>query len=295
MILAFATVRNEAHRLPHWLSHYRQLGVDHFLIVDNASTDETRDILKQAPDVSVWKTRSSYRRSRFGMDWLTWLQIRYGTGHWCLTVDADELLIYPHHETRNLKELTGYLKKQGARSFGAMMLDMYPESHLGVGSVSSDDNPLSYLKGFDPWGYWWCYQPKYKNISIRGGVRERVFFPDNPDIGPHLHKIPLIWRSVGTVYISSTHIAFPRSLNNAFDARLNLPTGVLLHTKFLPEIVEKSAEEKQRAEHFTHTENYDTYYDDLIEGPILWHSETARFEDWRQLEQFGLMTRGAWQ
>ncbi|MEC7668014.1 MAG: glycosyltransferase family 2 protein, partial [Pseudomonadota bacterium] len=92
-ILVFATLRNEAVRLPHFLSHYRALGVRHFLIVDNHSTDNTAAFLRDQPDVSLWTTADSYKKSRFGMDWLTWLMIRHGHGHWCLTVDADELLI----------------------------------------------------------------------------------------------------------------------------------------------------------------------------------------------------------
>ena len=44
-ILAFVTVRNEMIRLPYFLDHYRGLGVDHFLIVDNGSDDGTAAFL----------------------------------------------------------------------------------------------------------------------------------------------------------------------------------------------------------------------------------------------------------
>ena len=52
------------------LDHHRKLGVRHFLIVDNASTDGTAQLLDQ-PDISLWTTSASYKASRFGMDWLT--------------------------------------------------------------------------------------------------------------------------------------------------------------------------------------------------------------------------------
>ena len=80
-------------RLPHWLDHHRALGVDHFLIVDNDSDDGTCAYLVSQPDVSLWTTRNSYKLSRFGMDWLTHLQRLYAHGHWCLTIDADEIFI----------------------------------------------------------------------------------------------------------------------------------------------------------------------------------------------------------
>ena len=92
-VLAFCVLRNEAERLPHFLSHYRRLGVAHFLVVDNASDDGSAALL-DAPDISVWQTGASYKAARFGLDWLNWLLLRHGHGHWCLTVDADEILVY---------------------------------------------------------------------------------------------------------------------------------------------------------------------------------------------------------
>ena len=50
-MLLFATIRDEAVRLPHFLDHYRALGVSHFLFVDNESSDGTLDLLRDAADV----------------------------------------------------------------------------------------------------------------------------------------------------------------------------------------------------------------------------------------------------
>ncbi len=44
-VLLVSTVRNEKIRLPYFLRYYRELGIDHFLIVDNDSTDGTLDYL----------------------------------------------------------------------------------------------------------------------------------------------------------------------------------------------------------------------------------------------------------
>ena len=111
-ILACSTMRNEMVRLPHFLDYHRKLGVNHFLIVENDSDDGTRDYLAKQLDVSLWTTPASYKLSRFGVDWLTWLQCKYAHGHWCLTVDADEILIYPHHDTRPLQALVDWLDRQ---------------------------------------------------------------------------------------------------------------------------------------------------------------------------------------
>ena len=66
-ILLFATLRNEAPRLPYFLEYYRALGVDHFLIVDNGSDDGSADLLAEADDVSLWTTEKSYRQANFGV------------------------------------------------------------------------------------------------------------------------------------------------------------------------------------------------------------------------------------
>ena len=292
--LAFACLRNESLRLPHWLDHYRALGVSHFLIVDNASDDGTLDMLCAQPDVSVWQAAGSYRAARFGMDWLGALHQRFGAGHWCLTVDADELLILPHHKARTLPDLTAHLDSIGVESFGAMMLDMYPQGALGAGTYQPGTDPTSTLPGFDPDGYWWRQKGRYGYLDIRGGARERAFFGERPLEGPHLHKVPLIRWQPGFCYVSSMHFALPRRLNRVFDARDGRPTGVLLHTKFLPDVIARTQEDTARQEHFTHPNRYVDYRTAVTHGPNLWHPRTQRYAGWEQLEELGLMTRGTW-
>ena len=293
-ILAFSTVRNEATRLPYFLDHHRRLGVDHFLFVDNGSTDGTVELLLDQPDVSLWTTPASYKASRFGVDWLAWLQWRYAHGRWALTLDADELLVYPDCDLRPLPDLTRWLDQRRYRSFGAVMLDMYPRGHLSDVTCAAGEDPTEVLNWFDPWGYTWEPQAKYRNISIRGGPRKRVFFHHVPDHAPHLHKTPLIKWDRTYVYVSSTHIALPRRLNSVFDARSDRPTGALLHTKFLPEVVQKSADEKTRAEHFTHPDRYGDYYDTIAADPVLWSPDSERYQGPQQLVDLGLIQGGAW-
>ena len=291
MVLCFGTVRNEGLRLPHFLEHHRRLGVGHFLFVDNGSDDGSAEMLAGQADVSLWSTKDSYKASRFGLDWVNWLLRRYGSGFWCLTLDADELLIYPQWQSRNLSDLTGWLDAQGAACMATMMLELYPKGKLSQ-AVWLDD-PVAALPWFDASGYDHTKIDRFGHVSIRGGVRRRVFFADQPDHAPHLHKTPLIRWKPGYAYLSSTHIALPRALNGGFQ-RADLPTGVLLHTKFLPNILAKSQEEKQRGQHFTHVERYDDYYDSIIADPDLWDAQSVRYEGWQQLEALGLMSRGRW-
>lgn len=294
-ILGFLCIRNEAQRLPFVLDHHRRLGVRHFLVVDNNSTDGSQGYLVKQADVSLWKTKASYKASRFGMDWLGWLLMRYGHGHWCLTIDADELLVYPYWQTRPLPALTDWLERQGHAAFGALMIDLYPDGPVSEGDYTPGDDPLRLLPWFDSGNYQVQVQPRMGNLWIQGGARARAFFAETPRRAPTLNKIPLVrwhWRYA---YVNSTHSLLPPRLNQvyAIDGGM-LTSGVLLHTKFLPGIVERSAEEKARGEHFADGAQYASYYDRLTADPVLKTPVSTRFRGWRQLEALGLMSRGGW-
>ena len=295
-ILAFTTVRNEMIRLPYFLDYYRELGVSHFIIVDNDSNDGSLNYLKKQPDVSVWTTDHSYKLSRFGVDWLTWLQIRYGHGHWCLTVDADEILVYPYCDTRPINALTGWLDQHSIRSFGTIMLDMYPKGALDAQPYQPGENPFEVLSWFDADNYRSQMQPQLQNLWIQGGVRDRLFFADKPERAPTMNKTPLVKWNRRYAYVNSTHSLLPRQLNNVFEQQAqSLTTGVLLHSKFLHTIVEKSAEEKQRQEHFANSHLYDSYYENLMQGPDLWCDASIKYKDWQQLESLKLLSTGKWE
>jgi hypothetical protein len=289
-ILAFSTVRNEIDRLPYVLNHHRALGVGHFLVVDNASTDGSDRYLAAQPDVSLWTTDASYRQARFGVDWLMCLKFRFGAGKWCLTLDADEALILPG--ARGLSDLVAHLDATGRPSFGAVMLDAYPKGSVTAGTYVAGDDPFDQLCWFDADGYRARRHAVFDNLWVQGGVRDRVFFQDQPQRAPTLSKTPLVrWRR-SYAYVTSTHQMLPLTLNHVFDT--GAPTGVLLHSKFLPQIAAKSAEELQRRQHFQNSDLYESYHRALIAGPDLWHGASVRYEGPGQLERLGLMSAGDW-
>jgi hypothetical protein len=293
-ILGFMTLRNEMSRLPHFFDHHRKLGVDHFLVVENNSDDGSREWLENQPDVSLWTTDASYKASRFGMNWLGWLHMRYGHGHWCLTLDADEIFVYPDHQKADLRVLTGWLGSRGIRMMGAMMLDLYPRGPLSTAVLSPGKTPLDVLDWFDAEGYSREYKPRYRLISLRGGPRKRMFFADEPELAPHLHKTPLIFWKRRFSYASSTHHALPAFLNAGFFENHPAPTGLLLHTKFLSEVIDKSAEETTRKQHFTHSENYLEYYEQVMADPVLWYEGSVPLRPDTDFVALGLMRRNEW-
>ncbi len=294
-ILLFSTLRNEKPRLKYFLEYYRKLGVNHFFFVDNDSDDGGREYLASQPDTSVWTTQASYKRSKFGVDWLNGLMGKHAVGHWVLVVDVDEMFVYPHCDTRPLRALTDWLDSASIKSFGTMLLDMYPKGFVHEAQYKEGQNPVEISPYFDSSNYFFEQNQKYGNLWIQGGPRMRSFFRDKPQFAPALNKIPLVKWSRGNVFVSSTHNLLPRGLNKVYDEwGGQKASGCLLHTKFLEMFSAKAIEEIQRKQHYAASREYKTYMKNLQSELCLWTPQSTKYEGWAQLEQLGLMSRGNW-
>ena len=294
-VLLFSTIRNEHVRLPYFLKYYRELGIDHFIFVDNASEDETAAFLSEQPDCSVFQTSASYKNARFGVDWMNWLLRKYAHGHWTLSVDVDEFFIYPFCDTRPIRALTDWLDSSSVQAFGTMILDMYPKGPVSEAKYRMGNDPFQVAPWFDGGNYTIERNSLYGNLWIQGGPRSRVYFRENPEQAPALNKVPLVKWNRRMAYVSSTHMLLPRGLNLVYDRDGGEKTsGCLLHAKFLDLLVEKSVEEMQRNQHYSESREYITYRQGIGEGRDLWCEWSECFINWRQLELLGLMSKGNW-
>ncbi len=298
-VLLFSTLRNEHIRLPYFLKYYRDLGVDHFLLVDNGSDDGGAGYLAAQEDVSLWHAEGSYRGATYGVDWLNRLLRRHGHDHWTLVVDPDEFLVYPFCDSRPIRALTDWLDDSGTRSFSAMLLDMYPKGCLDAQPYEAGRDPFEIAGWFDSGNYTQKKNPVYGNLWIQGGPRSRMFFADAPERAPALNKIPLVKWHRRYAYVSSTHMLLPRGLNRVYDDwGGENASGVLLHAKFLDGFGHKAAEELTRRQHYAGSAEYIAYAG-AVSGPQaaqpnLWNRWSEKYRNWHQLEDLGLMSKGSW-
>lgn len=294
-LILVSTMRNEGIRLPYFLRYYRDLGINHFLIVDNESDDDTVEYLSQQADVSVWRARGSYKSARFGVDWVNHLLRRYGHDHWTLVVDPDEFFVFPFCDSRCIRALTDWLDASSIRSFSAMLIDMYPKGPIHEAPYRRGQNPLEIAAWFDAGNYTFKRNPNFGNLWIQGGPRARLFFSDNPKRAPALNKIPLVRWHKRYAYDSSTHHLLPRGLNLVYEEwGGEKASGALLHTKFLDTLGGKADEELARGEHYAASREYEAYAKGLKEHPELWCRWSESYINWRQLEILGLMSKGNW-
>ena len=294
-ILLFCTLRNEEVRLPYFLKYYRNLGVDHFIFVDNDSDDGGREFLAEQRDASVFLSKGSYRDARFGVDWLNYLQRKHADGHWTLVVDPDEFFVFPFCDTRTIRALTDWLDSSNVRSFSAMLLDMYPKGPFDRIPYERGRDPFEIANWFDAGNYSIRRNHYLWNLWIQGGPRARVFFTDDPERAPALNKIPLVKWQKRYAYVSSTHQLLPRGLNLVYaEDTGEKASGVLMHAKFLDSFTAKAREELVRGQHYADSHEYKSYARDGGESPDLWCKWSEKFINWRQLEILGLMSKGNW-
>jgi hypothetical protein len=281
-VLAFSCIRDESLRLPWFLEFYRQAGVTRFFIVDNGSQDGSTEYLTAQTDVSLFFTEDSYAESECGLKWINGLLDRFADGHWALTLDADELLVYPVCERVDIRQLAAYLESVGADSLMTMILDMYSDRAIASTRYTPGEPFLEACPFFDSDTY---SRDTSHSVPVRGGARERVFWRDfdREYPAPFLPKVPLVkWRR-GRFYEASTH-----RISNIRPAEL---TGALLHFKFFDDFPGRAALEAERKEHFAEARQYVTYSEVLTRTPELtmFHERSVRYVDSLQLVRLGML------
>ena len=281
-IIAFCCVRNELIRLPYLLEYHRRLGVDRFFVIDNASSDDTIDYLLTQHDVHLFYTEDSYAESMCGIHWLNQLICEFGTEHWILTLDADEMFIYPNCENVNLHQLVDYLNMEGVQAIQTFLIDMYSNKPIKETHYNSTQPFLDVCSFFDTNSY---HDFNKDNIPTRGGPRYRLFWKDydREKLSPYLINVPLIkWRK-DLKYEVGTHI-----ISNLKIAELS---GAKLHFKFFSDFYTCAETESSRNEHWDNAAQYKSYWDVLSKKNNLsaMYEGSIKYKDSIQLIELGLM------
>lgn len=232
--ILICVVLNEIERIKVFLNHYRSIGIKTFAILDNGSTDGTVEYLKKQKDVELFQTKDQFE-SKIKVGWINRIISYYGTEHWYLVVDADELLVWQDVEQGRIQDVIRYLDKRNITRARALMVDMYPKEIKWNTSVSFEEI-FSECKYFDYDAY---YRQKSEELYlISGGPRKRKL-----GIEAWLTKYPL-FKLKNNEFLCNPHVIYP------YENKKTPCYFAIMHYKFLTQ------NDRKKVRKYAHIGNY---------------------------------------
>jgi hypothetical protein len=276
-IPAILTARNEASRLPSLFSHYRNLGVTRFLVLDDQSTDGTLDFLLQQEDTSVFQSDIRFREALEGLLWRQEIVDSYRIGSWVINIDCDEYLVFHSQKGYRLPEVFRALEREGKQRAISAVVDMYPPEDIRSVPFPISQPPWSAASHFDHASLRLSLSPQ--GTRIQGGPRVRLFGRDG-----NRGKFTLIRWDRATRYVRTVHHPLP------FWRNFDLPRFAILHFKFFSDMECRAAEAVQDNQH-TRIDTHDRYLKTLArpEPLILRDAESVAFRHPLDLVDAGII------
>jgi hypothetical protein len=205
-VVVFGAMHNEVDEIESYLAHHRSLGIDCFWIVDDRSTDGTRELLATQPDVYVFDAVDDFSASANGSAWFVALAKRLPPDRRIAVIDADERLVLP----LPFGDVEGFLDALDDNdAVHANVIDVFD---AGDGSLWFDTDLLPVGRVGAP----------YRGLV--GGVRYRLL---DRDTAPELVK---------TLFIRANRFDAYWSTHEVGPVRVADQSVSLLHTKLLGDL-----------------------------------------------------------
>lgn len=292
-------VHNEMFFLPIFLEFYRALGVEQFIVLDDHSTDGSKEFLQKQEDVVL--LRSQYKfgdifsndsgdfKIRIGTLWKAAIPRRFLKPGYILYVDVDEFLVLP--DGFKIKDIFQLCESNNIQSVCASQVEMYPRF---LNFDDSRPHPISFQELLSDSPYFDA-SPLF-DVTTDGVVRvgestsHRLFRTHNIRSSPNeqiladssIYKTPIFLNAEDSFLVSS-HDANSKP-------SVSIVLG-LLHFKFSQNALDKVRVAIRRKGHNKSSAKYNAYCelfkclrDDVdLRGPV-----SARFCDFNSLAMFGL-------
>lgn len=201
-VVCLVVCHNETEKLNAFFAFYRNIGIRQFWFIDNNSDDGTFEYLMEQPDTAVFRTDGSYGEDHKGLRWSRKIADTYLDGKWILTVDVDELFIWPGYPGISLVDFISYCDQHDFHTVLALMIDFFPASETWA-SFSGENDFLKIAPNFCNYPFSITRSRHFPFLQIKGGVRSLMI----GDIhrSPLLQKMPLMKWKKGSYYLKSTH------------------------------------------------------------------------------------------
>lgn len=179
-VILLCVLRNEMIMLDYFLSYYSDIGVTHFIFVDNGSTDGFIEYMKTKTKLNymIYYTEDSYKDNNYGVDWINHLLNIHCISKWCIVVDIDELLLI---KEKTINELIQKMEMNKSNITFTFLLDMYPKRISNRYKRGQNFLMHSYYYDkvntdvYDYSSYEGDKRNGFYNAYIHGGVRKRLY------------------------------------------------------------------------------------------------------------------------
>ena len=173
----------------------------------------------------------------------------------------------------------------GAKAVFAVMLDMYSDKPFGEIGYKPGQPFLDYAPFFDPKPVYTRSMNRFPYAELFGGVRERIFLAEAPDIhSPTISKVPLVRWYKGLKFAMAQHALLG-----------NLPLGpvraALLHFKMFDDLPVKCESASVRREYYEEGREYRILAEAIRKAPNRSFYDpkySVRYEGAAQLVALGL-------
>ena len=176
-ITCICVMRDEELMINHFISHYIELGITHFIFIDNNSVDNSVEKLteySESHNIKIYKTSESYAENQYGLTWVNNILNSHLKNKWVLVVDMDELLYLRHNQS--LFQIKEKMIKSNSNILPTLLLDFYPRN-VNVPIYQNSKDFLSHSNFYDKFSSekTIVYIGNTGEIVVKGGMRNRVY------------------------------------------------------------------------------------------------------------------------
>ena len=267
-------LKNSLVYMKKFIPYYRELGVRHFIFVDNGSTDGTLEYLREQEDVTLLIAPYPYEYDR--MSGWQLQAIKYaGIDKWYLRLDADEFLTWENMEGSSIPELIAKMESGDMGTYRVVMADMYPSYSLMDGKHDDEDFMDDYIFFDGDASYSW----NSETGDVFGGMRRRT-----AGANLRMDKYVIFHPGRGCIPLPGHSMS---GIHNEEEKKIR---GILRHYKFLPSEREKY--------HFISTQKRSGYssfkqvskYKKMVEGSITVYTEKSiRYESSKSIRKISFI------
>ena len=178
--------------LPAFLAHYRRLGVERFVFLNDRSDDGSFEYICKQPDTVIVESGRAYgdsvkvpphlsesiRNLRIVDLWRSMLHDIFAQDRWALQVDLDEFVRLPEEMT--FQDLAAQLDKEDVRAVWGIMLDVYPKD---IATLAEQENSVR----IDQSATW--YFDGEMHVRLRNNKKPKIVYPGTRSRLYHMHGV----------------------------------------------------------------------------------------------------------